>query len=146
VQMKDVCLFSVDSFHKSEDGKSWLNPSANQLYRALARKHKPIEVTRLPFLPPLLLPLTTHHHLLLLLLCPALRWPQPADAPSVAHVHDMVTANTWTAIEEYEELHKAECPAGPKLERFQGMDGHFSFKAKLVKLMTYVVVGGGGCK
>lgn len=27
----------------SEDGKAWLNPSANQLYRALGRKNKPIE-------------------------------------------------------------------------------------------------------
>ncbi len=27
----------------SEDGSSWLNPSANQLYRALMRKEKPIE-------------------------------------------------------------------------------------------------------
>ena len=27
----------------SDDGKEWLNPSANQLYRALARKEKPIE-------------------------------------------------------------------------------------------------------
>lgn len=27
----------------SEDGKSWLNPSANQLYRALMRKDKPIQ-------------------------------------------------------------------------------------------------------
>ncbi len=27
----------------SDDGKKWLNPSANQLYRALKRKNKPIE-------------------------------------------------------------------------------------------------------
>ncbi|GAB5362184.1 hypothetical protein AAMO2058_000776500 [Amorphochlora amoebiformis] len=27
----------------SDDGKRWLNPSANQLYRALKRKNKPIE-------------------------------------------------------------------------------------------------------
>lgn len=27
----------------SEDGKAWLNPSANQLYRALMRKEKPIQ-------------------------------------------------------------------------------------------------------
>jgi len=27
----------------SEDGKTWLNPSANQLYRALKRKEKPID-------------------------------------------------------------------------------------------------------
>ncbi len=27
----------------SDDGKAWLNPSANQLYRAMRRKDKPIE-------------------------------------------------------------------------------------------------------
>jgi len=29
----------------SDDGKSWLNPSANQLFRALMRKDKPIEAS-----------------------------------------------------------------------------------------------------
>jgi len=28
----------------SEDGKSWVNPSSNQLFRALKRKNKPIEI------------------------------------------------------------------------------------------------------
>jgi len=57
----------------SEDGKAWLNPSANQLFRALTRKDKPIEQD---------------------------------DAQSVADVHVFVTEGTWSAISEYEDLHK----------------------------------------
>ncbi len=89
----------------SDDGKNWLNPSANQLFRALARKNKPIESD---------------------------------DAPAVAMVHEMVTNGTWAAIMEYEAMHSHKCRA-PKLDRFQGMDGIYSAKAKLVRLMTGAV-------
>jgi cytochrome c heme-lyase len=111
----------------SEDGKAWLNPSANQLYRSLLRKDKAI---------------------------------QAEDAPAVATVHVAVTDNTWGEILTYEDLHKKsavgansgiqicmtsllsqlmsallllrQCPS-VSLSRFQGMDGIYSFKAKLMK-------------
>jgi len=82
----------------SNDGKKWLNPSPNQLYRALKRKNKPIEKD---------------------------------DSASVANVHTMVTEASWKQILEYEALHASKCP-NPSLARFQGKDGIYSFKAKLV--------------
>eukprot|EP00467_Chlorarachnion_reptans_P013824 CAMPEP_0114525624 /NCGR_PEP_ID=MMETSP0109-20121206/22536_1 /TAXON_ID=29199 /ORGANISM="Chlorarachnion reptans, Strain CCCM449" /LENGTH=227 /DNA_ID=CAMNT_0001707243 /DNA_START=112 /DNA_END=795 /DNA_ORIENTATION=- len=82
----------------SSDGRKWLNPSANQLYRALNRKKKPID---------------------------------KEDSPSVAHVHTLVTDQSWRQILEYEALHKDECP-NPSLARFQGKDGIYSLKAKFL--------------
>jgi len=35
---------------------------------------------------------------------------------------------------EYEQLHKTRCP-NPTLERFQGMDGIYSYKARLVNFL-----------
>ena len=86
----------------SEDGKKWQNPSANQLYRALKRKNKPID---------------------------------KSDALQVANVHNAVTDNTWSAIIEYESLHSKQCQ-NITLSRFQGMDGIYSMKAKLVSMLT----------
>jgi cytochrome c heme-lyase len=86
----------------SEDGRKWLNPSANQLYRALKRKNKPIE---------------------------------KSDALQVATVHNAVTDNTWVAIQEYEQLHSSQC-SNSTLSKFQGMDGIYSIKAKLVSMLT----------
>ncbi|ETO02116.1 hypothetical protein RFI_35321 [Reticulomyxa filosa] len=51
------------------------------------------------------------------------------DAASVATMHQMVTAQTWQAILEYEDLHKHTC-ATPKLAKFEGKDGIYSKKAQ----------------
>jgi cytochrome c heme-lyase len=57
---------------------------------------------------------------------------EAADASAVAAVHVAVTDNTWQCILEYEKLHAKSCPAGPTLARFQGMDGIYSAKAKIM--------------
>lgn len=89
----------------SDDGQHWVNPSPNQLYRALLRNDKPIGTN---------------------------------DVFDVSMVHDMVTLNSWWAVMEYEDMHKDECP-NPTLARFEGKDGIYSFKAKVIKAMTGVV-------
>lgn len=85
----------------SEDGQHWLNPSANQLYRALKRNNKPIE---------------------------------DADSLDVAFIHEMVTDRTWNAVMEFENLHTREC-AAPTLARFEGKDGIYSLKARMLNLV-----------
>ncbi|EDQ85657.1 uncharacterized protein MONBRDRAFT_38782 [Monosiga brevicollis MX1] len=82
----------------SDDGQSWLNPSANQLFRALRRKDKPIEVE---------------------------------DALAVAAVHELVTDWSWKGVMEYENMHERACP-NPTLARFEGKDGIYSIKARIM--------------
>lgn len=80
----------------SDQGEEWLNPSANQLYRALKRNDKAIDYS---------------------------------DAMPVAQVHAIVTEETWRQILDYEALHWKTCKE-PKLARFEGLDGCYTFKAK----------------
>lgn len=82
----------------SDDGREWLNPSANQIYRACKRKGKDVEVV---------------------------------DAARMAYIHEHITSESWDAVMEYEQLHLDSCP-NPSLANFQGMDGHYSAKAKLM--------------
>eukprot|EP01147_Barroeca_monosierra_P006496 gene6496-9369_t len=85
----------------SDDGRTWLNPSANQLFRALKRKDKPIDYE---------------------------------DALTVAQVHEMVTDYSWKAVMEFEQLHEKDCPS-VTLARFEGKDGIYSPKARLLKTL-----------
>jgi len=97
--MEQVLGSSIPSTGRgnSEDGQEWLNPSANQLYRALERNDKKIDY---------------------------------ADAMPVAQVHAIVTDQTWEQILEFESLYWKTCK-NPRLARFEGLDGYYSFKAKV---------------
>jgi cytochrome c heme-lyase len=60
---------------------------------------------------------------------------KPIDAsvaPSMASVHAAVTRGSWEAVMVYERLHHATC-SNPRLQRFQGMDGIYSPKAKWIQ-------------
>eukprot|EP00051_Salpingoeca_urceolata_P031441 m.11585 g.11585 ORF g.11585 m.11585 type:complete len:229 (+) comp4052_c0_seq1:266-952(+) len=85
----------------SNDGKTWVQPTPNQLDRATRRRDKAID---------------------------------SEDAFAVAAVHDMVAKATWEAILEYEQLHESKCKA-PKLARFEGKDGIYSLKAKMLNFI-----------
>ena len=52
-----------------------------------------------------------------------------SDALSVAHVHSVVTNQTWNEIMKYEGFHFNKCKQ-PKLARFEGKDGFYSPKAR----------------
>lgn len=84
----------------SGDGQAWLNPSPNQLHRALVRKGK-----------------------------------DSSDDTKfeVAHVHELVTNQTWEAVKEYERTIHPECADDLRLVRFTGMWGQDSFKGWLTK-------------
>lgn len=85
----------------SDSGHTWLNPSPNQLFRALARRDKAIEYE---------------------------------DAPAVAHVHEIVVNSSWDGVMEFENMHKTAC-SEPTLARFEGMDGIYSPKARVMKTL-----------
>ncbi|EGD74907.1 hypothetical protein PTSG_07135 [Salpingoeca rosetta] len=56
------------------------------------------------------------------------------DALVVAQVHEMVTDFSWKAVMEYERLHQQECP-NVTLARFEGKDGIYSPKARILKTL-----------
>eukprot|EP00730_Choanoeca_flexa_P016306 TRINITY_DN7671_c0_g2_i2.p1 TRINITY_DN7671_c0_g2~~TRINITY_DN7671_c0_g2_i2.p1 ORF type:complete len:224 (+),score=43.33 TRINITY_DN7671_c0_g2_i2:55-726(+) len=89
----------------SDDGKQWLNPSANQLFRALKRRDKPIDYD---------------------------------DALEVAAVHELVTDWSWQGVMEFENMHERACP-NPTLARFEGKDGIYSPKARIMKFIYGIV-------
>jgi len=62
----------------------------------------------------------------------------PQDSEAVAFVHQMVTKQTWDCILEYESLHARRCN-NPRLERFVGKDGIYSYKARMVQLVRGVL-------
>lgn len=52
----------------------------------------------------------------------------------VAAVHEMVTNSTWECIMEYEKMYSESC-GNPKLARFEGRDGDYSIKARMLNLL-----------
>lgn len=55
---------------------------------------------------------------------------QESDVFMVALIHSEVTQYTWNMIQEFEDLHKSECP-NPSLKRFEGNYGKMSPKSFL---------------
>eukprot|EP00928_Gymnodinium_smaydae_P068263 TRINITY_DN51341_c0_g1_i1.p1 TRINITY_DN51341_c0_g1~~TRINITY_DN51341_c0_g1_i1.p1 ORF type:complete len:255 (+),score=39.58 TRINITY_DN51341_c0_g1_i1:67-765(+) len=53
------------------------------------------------------------------------------DMSMVIAIHNAVNEQTWQEIMKYERLHIKECPT-PRLERFLGMPGQLSPKARLL--------------
>lgn len=158
----------------SDDGKEWLNPSANQLFRALARKEKPIEPTDANAVAAVHVAVTDN------------TWScimeyEKLHAESEKHIHTQHTRTPRSCVWSCDASHSdrsirhstagrgesltlppstplttrstflqtccseflfpfmfRSCPK-PTLARFQGMDGIYSIKAKIMMNLWYVV-------
>eukprot|EP00041_Stephanoeca_diplocostata_P033079 m.1082922 g.1082922 ORF g.1082922 m.1082922 type:complete len:234 (+) comp24267_c0_seq39:93-794(+) len=54
------------------------------------------------------------------------------DSFSVSNMHELVVVQSWECIMEYEQLWSRTCKE-PKLARFEGRDGDYSFKAQMLQ-------------
>ncbi len=55
---------------------------------------------------------------------------------SVVAIHNGVNERAWQHLLAWEALHACDCPAGPKLLRFQGRPQDYTPKARLLNLLV----------
>lgn len=58
------------------------------------------------------------------------------DKDSVAMIHGEVIEKTWSAVLQYENIHRHQCDC-PKLSSFEGLHGKPSLKASFLHKMGY---------